>query len=369
MRILFLSKRQYMGKDLIDDRYGRFYELPEYLASQGHQVIGRCLAYHARKQSSVGQIDTPSGVTWLSWDLPPVYFDGLLKFHRDILASLKSFRPDVIVGCSDAFQVIYANWLGKKYCIPILIDLYDQFEAYGSNHIPGLQSAYRHAIKNASGVTCISEPLRRWVASLRNSEENTFCLGNAVDTGLFRHFDKYECRKNLGLPIDAKLIGTAGALTKNRDIESLYRAYAKLAELHTDIHLVIAGVRDTPPPAHPNVHDLGQLDHSKIPLLFNALDVGVICNRNSLFAQYCHPQKFLEMQACNLPTIAARVGIFALEDGEAGTETYIPEDPDDLVLKLLETLSKSRESATVRVPTWHSNARLLEGYLLKIIET
>ena len=37
MRILVLSKRQYMNKDLIDDLYGRFRELPLALAGLGHK--------------------------------------------------------------------------------------------------------------------------------------------------------------------------------------------------------------------------------------------------------------------------------------------------------------------------------------------
>jgi hypothetical protein len=45
MRILVLSKRQYMNKDLIDDRYGRFRELPLALAGLGHKVTGICLSY------------------------------------------------------------------------------------------------------------------------------------------------------------------------------------------------------------------------------------------------------------------------------------------------------------------------------------
>jgi teichuronic acid biosynthesis glycosyltransferase TuaC len=40
MKILVLTKRQYMGKDLLDDRFGRFRELPLELARLGHEVIG-----------------------------------------------------------------------------------------------------------------------------------------------------------------------------------------------------------------------------------------------------------------------------------------------------------------------------------------
>ena len=34
MRVLFLTKQQYMGKDLLRDRFGRFYEFPKTLAAR-----------------------------------------------------------------------------------------------------------------------------------------------------------------------------------------------------------------------------------------------------------------------------------------------------------------------------------------------
>ena len=48
MRIAFLCKRRYMGKDVIDDRYARRYEIPYQLARLGHQVHGFCLGYQGQ---------------------------------------------------------------------------------------------------------------------------------------------------------------------------------------------------------------------------------------------------------------------------------------------------------------------------------
>ena len=50
MKILVLTKRRYMGKDLLDDRFGRFRELPLELARLGHQVRGLCLSYRPRNE-------------------------------------------------------------------------------------------------------------------------------------------------------------------------------------------------------------------------------------------------------------------------------------------------------------------------------
>ena len=53
MRILVLTKRQYMGKDLLDDRFGRFRELPLALARLGHEIQGISLSYRRRAEGAI----------------------------------------------------------------------------------------------------------------------------------------------------------------------------------------------------------------------------------------------------------------------------------------------------------------------------
>jgi len=370
MRILFLSKCQYMGKDLLGDRYGRFYELPEQLAARGHTVIGCCLAYHRRKQGGTKSIViTPAGVTWHAHDLRPGGLPNLLRYHREMLRHLRDFRPDVIIACSDAFHVIYAEWLGTRHRVPVIADLYDHFEAYGANRIPGLQTLFRRALRRVNGVACVSEPLRGWIASLRGDDANTLCLGNAADHRIFKLRDKQECRRRLGLPFDAKLIGTAGALTTDRDIETLYQAFILLVERHPDLHLVVAGPRDIAPPAHDRLHDLGKLPHAEVPYLFGALDVGIVCNRDSLFARYCHPQKMLEMQACGLPVIAAEVGILSRKEKTIGVITYQPECPSNLAFSVEQLVIAPQKAINqLQAPTWVDQAKKLESLASRVCD-
>ena len=44
-KILVITKRQYTGKDLLDDRFGRLREIPLALAEKGYKVQGLCLSY------------------------------------------------------------------------------------------------------------------------------------------------------------------------------------------------------------------------------------------------------------------------------------------------------------------------------------
>ena len=131
---------------------------------------------------------------------------------------------------------------------------------------------------------------------------------NAVRKDLFKPLEKNTCRQRLGLPQNCRLIGTAGALAKNRGVEQLFGAFFRLKAAHSDLHLAVAGPRDVEIPEDPRIHDLGVLPLVQVPYFFNALDVAAICVKDNAFGRYCFPQKAVEIMACDVPLVAARVG-------------------------------------------------------------
>ncbi|NIO61376.1 MAG: group 1 glycosyl transferase, partial [Gammaproteobacteria bacterium] len=68
--------------------------------------------------------------------------------------------------------------------------------------------------------------------------------------------DRQESRKNLHLPVEGVLIGTAGALDASRGIDTLYQAFMTLADEYENLHLVLAGRMDRQSsiPQHERVH-------------------------------------------------------------------------------------------------------------------
>jgi len=140
VRILFLCKRRYMSKDLLNDRYGRFFELPEALARRGHAVFGQVIAYTGSGRKPRHELVTPAGVRWQSVDFLPRPVSALLHYRRCVAQAVNEFRPEVIVGASDAFQVIHAVALGRKHRIPVVADLYDHFHAYPATRVPGVRT-------------------------------------------------------------------------------------------------------------------------------------------------------------------------------------------------------------------------------------
>ena len=63
-RILFLAKRHYMGKDVLADRYGRLFHLPQELARRGHAV--RCVLSDYRGRGAIETRHDDDGCSWSS---------------------------------------------------------------------------------------------------------------------------------------------------------------------------------------------------------------------------------------------------------------------------------------------------------------
>jgi glycosyltransferase involved in cell wall biosynthesis len=347
-----------MGKDLIDDQYGRFREIPLALAQMGHQVKGICLSYRPENEGRIN--DGP--VLWESINLGRTKILGLRRFFQRASHCAKSV--DVIWACSDSLYGILGYMLSTKYSTPLVFDLYDNFEYYLAAKLPIIKQLYHYTVKNCSAVTCVSRPLAELVKSY-GKKENVVVLENAVRDDLFFPMDKKLCRADLKLPPNCQLVGTAGSLEDSRGIQSLYGAFDILKDRYPALVLVLAGPRKADLPRGDRIHDLGVLPLEKVPRVLNALDVAVICNRNSEFGKYCFPQKAAEIMACDVPLIAARVGSMAGLFKNRPEWLFTPESKQDLAVAL-EYRLVHRKTEYTKVSSWQKAAEILEKIMVNL---
>ncbi len=358
MNILVITKRQYTNKDLIDDRFGRLREIPLELSRRGYDIDGLCLSYRSKPE---GRFHDES-VLWQSINLSILKLPGLLKYIYT--ANKLAKNADIIWACSDSIYGIIGFVISRHNHIPLIFDLYDNFEYFLTAKLPIIKQLYRYTLKNCSAVTCVSQPLADLVLSY-GRKNNVVVLENAVRDDLFYPMAKDNCRSDLGLPSQCRLVGTAGALDDSRGIQSLFDAFEILKNRYPDLHLVLAGPRKGPLPRTERIIDLGVLPLEKMPLLFNALDVAVICNRNNEFGKYCYPQKATEIMACNVPLIAARVGSMAWRFKDHPEWLYSPDDKRNLAT-VLEHRLVHQNTAYTKVATWQSATEILEKTLLEL---
>jgi teichuronic acid biosynthesis glycosyltransferase TuaC len=356
LHILVLTKRQYTNRDLLDDRFGRIRELPLQLGLRGFQVNGLCLSYKKKREGKT--LDGP--VVWESLNAGSLKITGVLRFI--LRASSLASQADVIWAFSDSLYGILGYGLSRRFHIPLVFDLYDNFEYFLAAKTPGVRQLYRSVLRKCNEVTCVSRPLARLVRSY--GRKGPVCvLENAVPKDLFRPLEKTACRAALGLPQNARIIGSAGALNKNRGIPSLLNAFALLRRRFPDLHLTVAGPRDIGIPRDQGITDLGILPYERVPLFVNALDVAVVCNLDNDFARYCYPQKAREIMACDIPLVAAKVGSMADLFADHPSWLFRPGDCADLS-RAIESRLGDQTTGYRDVPSWSDLAGNLEALFL-----
>lgn len=353
MRVLFLTKQQYMGKDLLGDRFGRFYEFPKALAAQGHQVCGVCLRYWNDENPLPQRECCLDGVDWHSFQLGWNWPVGFWRHSRRLREIAGEFESDAVVGASDAAHVIMAASLSAKLGAPLILDLYDNFESYRATQLPGMRRGLRRGILQAAAISTVSHSLATKVEQEYQAPGIIRTIGNAVCPEIFYPGEKIAARQKLGLPEFGLLIGTAGALSSNRGVDILVTVFENMSKEKDDLRLILAGPVDGSLhlPKNDRIKYLGKLPHADVGDLFRALDVGVVCNRRNQFTEYCFPQKFYEMLACRLPVVVADVGV--MRGLLAGYEDHLydPEQTESLAKALAKQLNL-RRGADLMVPSW-----------------
>lgn len=363
MRILVLSKRQYTGKDLLDDAYGRCYELPLELAARGHDVRGICASYQARSEGVFERRRGAAQVSWHALNVRPLAPWSFYRWARAIEMLGGSFRPDAIWACSDSFHAILGVRAQRRFGVPCVVDLYDNFESFLATAVPGVRPWFRASVRQAAGVTCVSRALERFVRERYALRGQTLVLENGVSPE-FRPLDRAACRRRFGLPGGARVIGTAGAIDAARGTETLFQAFLQLAPKHPELHLLLAGhvsgsIRI---PTHERIRYLGQLPLAEVPQVIGAMDLAVVCNRRSAFGEYCFPQKLYEILACGVPPlVAATAGVAELLE-QAPRNRYEPDSVASLA-QGIEALLARPELPPVAPVAWAQHGARLSAFL------
>ncbi len=367
MRVLVLSKRQYMGKDLLDDAYGRFYELPFELAELGHEVRGVCASYRPRAQGAHDCRRGRAQVSWLSTNVSPLAPWSVPLWMRTVRREVRRFRPDVLWACSDSFQAIVGVGVQRRLGVPCVVDLYDNFESYGATTIPGVRPWFRARVRQAAGITCVSAALERYVRATYGARGETAVLENGVSPA-FRPLEREACRRRFGLPVGAQIIGAAGAIDAKRGVDVLFEAFLQLARHRPQLYLLLAGPRanNVPIPSHPRLVHLGELPLEEVPYVIGAMDVSVICNKRSAFGEYCFPQKLYEIVACGVPPLVANTSGVAELLAHAPRNRYEPESVGSL-MHAIEALLAEPASAPINAVSWKQHGAHLSQFLTRVV--
>ncbi len=366
MKIVFICKRYYTGKDVIRHRFGRLYELPTQLARLGHQVTVLCLDYRNkdRHDGFIEQFGSGS-VRWII-----VSVRHVLRFEVGVIyRAIKSVRPDVVVGSSDIPSLWLAGRLARLLGVAYAVDLYDNYESFGQARIPGFLYMLRVSIRGAGAVIVASQPLKAKVSDDYAPRGSVVVMSNGTARSSFFPGNRSDARMALGLPLNARLIGTAGNLSRMKGLDTVYSAWAGIEGAADDLYLVLAGRLEPklPVPSGARVHYLGELTEAQVSQLFRALDVGIIPAHDSAFGRYCFPQKLFEMVACGLPVVAAKVGAIAQTLQASPEMLFTPGDVGSLIGAVKFQLENAH-LVDIKPMEWSELVESVEPIILRLTE-
>jgi glycosyltransferase involved in cell wall biosynthesis len=200
------------------------------------------------------------------------------------------------------------------------------------------------ALKVASCVIPVSESTKALVLALGAIGEKMIVVPNAVDESVFRSRSRIECRMQLALPLDSKVILAVGNLERRKGFELIVRALPSILQEVPSAMLIIVG--DGPEKTtlvklvetgglQTSVLLVGRVPTSVLSLIYSAADIFVLPS--------CHegqPVVLLEAMASALPIVATRVpgNVDTIENNGNGI-LVPPADISELadgIIKILE---------------------------------
>ena len=296
------------------------------------------------------------GIHWTSISLiPSLTFLYLSRASKII----KSNNIHWVVGFSDIYYGIIAQFLAKKFNIKCLIDSYDNYESYISWLYP-LHFVWRYSLRKADLVTVAGESLAMLQSDL-GLQNDPVIVPMSADPQ-FKPADKFKSRKKLGLPMNKLLIGYFGTIHKSRGTDILIDLIDKIS-INNNLCFVLSGQSKNPVPNKPNTIWLGYLKDSHMPSAINSMDIVLIVNQHSKFGDYSFPVKLYEALNCEKPVIAAATKSISWILSEHPEMLASPRDVDSFQKKIAEQIEQ--ETIYKIKSTWELSCDIFENALIE----
>ncbi len=253
-----------------------------------------------------------------------ISFPGVLKQWDGFLMALGSYLTLRRLRETYRFQVIDAHFtypdgyaatlLGDWFSVPVSVTMRGT-EVPHSN-LPALRRRLTKTLQRADQIFSVSDSLRQLALHLGASESKTQVIGNGVDFDKFAPVDRREARLKFGLPPQAKVLISVGALVGRKGFHRVIQVLPGLVARVPDLHYLVVGGASPEGNIETElraqvarlglenrVHFLGALSPDDLKWPLSAADVFVLATRNEGWANV-----FLEAMACGLPVVTTDVG-------------------------------------------------------------
>lgn len=206
-----------------------------------------------------------------------------------------------------------ATLLGRWLSLPVVLTLRGKEERQMRTVV---RSPLVAAIREADQIVTVSQALRDVAISAGAHPANAEVIGNGIDLDKFIRIDQAEARTRLGLPSDARVLISVGALVERKGFHRVIELLPSLLRVHpTLVYLIVGGAgpegdmtarlvelaREAG--VSERIRFLGPLSPAELKVPLSAADVFVLASSYEGWANV-----ILEAMACGLPVIATDVG-------------------------------------------------------------
>ncbi|MEK7180168.1 MAG: glycosyltransferase [Patescibacteria group bacterium] len=188
---------------------------------------------------------------------------------------------------------------------------------YDIHHFPGNNFMYQRVMKKSFGFAVQTKwKIKELAEKFGILSKRIIYWPNGTDVMEF-HIEKpkIEVRKELGIPLDKKIVMYTGQLFGWKGVDSLLQSVSILSP-DTLVYLVGGAKEDVdrckkeiPEANDKRVFFVPFQPHAKIPLWLNSADVLVLPNtgRQKVSLYYTSPMKLFEYMASGVPIVASRI--------------------------------------------------------------
>jgi len=327
-------KRFGANKDMVMQNFGRQIRLFEPLAKK-HKIDFFCPDYTKKESKIIKRKE-------IKYIVKSASLFSLISLYNSLKKLIENKNYDIIVATTDPLIGIVGNYCSKKYKIPLVYDLQDNFETYDTYKLPFVKYFDKKAVKDADVVLTVSNKLKDYI--LRYRKKPTYVIQNGIDLKLFKDINKVTARKKLKLKLKSKIIVYIGHIEKLKGSNILLDAFKKIIRTNPDTYLLLSGKIDSSIDIkQKNIIYRRFPERVEVVLALNASDVAVLPNPANNFTRYCFPYKLIEYMACNTPIVATDVGDTSLLLKKYKGSLCKPNDTNDMADKIISRLKENKK--------------------------
>ncbi len=245
------------------------------------------------------EVPVYAGLLASKWD-----FSILFRLAR----ILKSSPTDAVITVGAGDKMFWGRLAAKLAGVPVICSaLHSTGWPDGVGRLNRLLTQITDAF-----IACAQQHAEHLAVNERFPANRVYKIPNGVDTNRFRpnHTHRYWLREELGIPLDAQIVGIVAALRPEKNHDQFVNAAREVLREHPATHFVIVGDG----PMRPEIVDLiaenGLTSHihllgnrSDTEKIYAALDVFCLTSKNE-----ANPVSILEALASCVPVVSPNVG-------------------------------------------------------------